>query len=306
MHKLIPSPFPGCVRRIGIMTPSKVIEPNVLENAVRMLEAWGVECVCAPHCTISGEETYFAADAVTRADDFNFLLRDDSIDLILCSRGGYGSAYMLERIDWQRLASQNLPVCGYSDVTALHLGMLAKRAGIPVSTQMMSGISDAARCDFTMRSMGHALSVAMGQNDAPQIISLRPLSIPENAAPLSAPLVVGNLSVMVSLCGTPWMPDLSGCILAVEDVDEEPRKIDRMLLQLDLCGIFGKVGSVIFGYFSGECGTDAEKHRIFRRFALRHPETPFFDGLPFGHILPSLSFVDGQIVRLDLNGNLAI
>ncbi len=289
-------PFPDTIRKIGICTPSKRVEPEQIAAAIALLDQWGIAYTLAPDAMTAGEEDYFAADAEKRAADFNTLLRDESIDLILCSRGGYGAAYLLPLIDWDLLKKRDLPVIGYSDITALHLAMLARRAGRPVAARMAAHLPDIAADPFSCDSMRHALA-----GTPEKTVQLAPV-ISSVISSVTGDFVPVNLTVLASLCGSQWLPDWSGKILALEDIDEEPRKIDRMLLQLDLAGIFDAVAAVVFADFSGECGTPDERQRIFRRFAERHPRTPFFAGLTFGHALPSLSFAVGKPVTIRKDG----
>ena len=289
-------PFPDTIRKIGICTPSKLVDPEQIAAAAALLEKWGIAYTLAPDALTPGEEDYFAADAEKRAAGFNALLRDESIDLILCSRGGYGAAYLLPLIDWDLLKKRNLPVVGYSDVTALHLAMLARSAGKPVAARMAAHLPDIAADPFSCESMRHAL--AGTPEKTAQLTPVIPSVIPS----VTGNFVPANLTVLASLCGSQWLPDWSGKILAVEDIDEEPRKIDRMLLQLELAGIFDSVAAVVFADFSGDCGTPEERKRIFRRFAERHPDIPFFEGLTFGHALPSLSFAVGKAVTIRNDG----
>lgn len=289
-------PFPDTIRKIGICTPSKLVDPEQIAAAAALLEKWGIAYTLAPDALTPGEEDYFAADAEKRAAGFNALLRDESIDLILCSRGGYGAAYLLPLIDWDLLKKRNLPVVGYSDVTALHLAMLARSAGKPVAARMAAHLPNIAADPFSCESMRHALA-----GTPEKTAQLTPV-IPSVISSVTGNFVPANLTVLASLCGSEWLPDWSGKILAVEDIDEEPRKIDRMLLQLELAGIFDSVAAVVFADFSGDCGTPEERKRIFRRFADRHPDTPFFEGLTFGHALPSLSFAVGKSVTIRNDG----
>jgi len=103
----VPSPFPACVKKIGIAAPAKRADPEWHGRTLAMFHAWGVEAVCAPHLTEEGDETYFGSDAQKRAEGFNALLREPGLDLILCTRGGYGSGYLLDLIDWPLLAEKN-------------------------------------------------------------------------------------------------------------------------------------------------------------------------------------------------------
>ncbi len=304
--KKLSSPFPDTVKCIGLAAPSKAIEPETLQAVCAMLDEWGIEYVCAPGLCSAGDEDYFAADDATRLYDLNTLIRDESIQLILCVRGGYGAGYLLENLDYAALKRRNLPVCGYSDISALHLAMLSQSAGVPVECQMAARIQDAAADQFTADSMKRTLAKALGMN--PEIpdtsIHLTRIAGPDGA--VSGRLIPENLTVLASLCGSRFLPDWHGAILAIEDVDEEPRKLDRMLLQLELNGVFDRISALVTGHFTGECGTEADRLRILKRFADRHGNIPFFTGLPFGHELPSLSFVVGGKITITAENTLFI
>ncbi len=290
--------FPEHIRKTGIATLAKRPDETAIRTAVRLMAEEGIETVLAPHTFTDGAEDYFAADADTRTADFNSLLADGSIDLILAARGGYGSAYLADGIDWTLLRERNLPVLGYSDITALHMAMLANHAGIPVACAMAQQLEKLD--DFSRTAMHRALCLAAGKTVPGKMCQLQPVSAPFSGA--AGRLIPANLAVLASLCGTGLMPDFRNAVLLLEDIDEEPRKIDRMLLQLDLCGILKQCAAVLFGQFSGECGTEEERNRIFRRFAERNPGIPFLSGVCFGHELPSLAFVCGQPVRISADG----
>lgn len=288
------SPFPASLKKIGICSPSKLPDPGELQAGLDLIHSYGIETVCAENILTAGEEDYFGGSDITRANDLNSLIRDDSIQLILCSRGGYGAAYLPGLIDWDLLRKRNLPICGYSDITALHLAMMSQHAGCPVMTPMVKHIP--VLDGFTTKYMKRAIACALGESCPPETLPLQPLTTLTRQ--ITAPLVPVNLSLLISYCGTPWMPDLRNTIIAVEDVDEEPRKIDRMMLQLELAGIIRNAAAIIIGSFSGACGSDDEKMRIFRRFSKRNPDTPFLTGLPFAHCIPSFSFVAGQQITI--------
>lgn len=301
MNTEIFSPFPATLKKIGLFSPSARPDPERLPLALKLIRSLGIECVCPPHLLAAGEEDYFGADDSKRAEDFNFLLRAPDIQLILCTRGGYGSAYLFDKIDWNILRTRKLPVCGYSDVTAFLLAMQKKYAGIPVAGRMAAHLPGSVRDPFTMHSMKHVLTRALGgKTSCPQKCRLKPVS--DTIHPVTGPFLPVNLSVLTSLCGSKHLPSFKGVILALEDIDEIPRKIDRMMLQLELNGFLDQAAGVVFGQFAGECGSAAEKTRIFRRFAKRHPDTAFFTGLPFGHELPSLSFLFGRKASITSGG----
>ena len=301
------SPFPPFIRKIGIVSPAGLPSQEKLQEACRLLKSWNIESVLGKSVVLQGEEEYFAADREARAEDLNQMIDDHSIDLVLCSRGGYGSASILPLICWDKLRERNLPIAGYSDITAIHMAMLRMRAGIPVTSPMAAALPEWSMDEFTLASArgvfkrifqekksGSETSSVSGQTFQLQAIS-------RHIIPVEAPVIPGNLSLLVSLCGTPWLPDLHGAILVVEDVGELPRILDRHFTQLRLCGILDQIQALVFADFTN-CGSEKELNRIFQRFSRIHPNLPMWKGLPFGHKLPTCCFLDGAWGRISSTG----
>lgn len=280
------NPFPDSVHQIGIPAPAGVPDRNRLEQSIALLQQWGIGTKLGNHLFEQDEATFYAADSVRRAEDFNQLAADPEVDLILCARGGYGSAQTLPLLDWKTIQKRNLPVIGYSDITAIHLAMIKKRAGIPVTAQMAASLAQSLRNRITWKSMHCAL------NGWEQTAKL----IPFCGSDASGTLIAANLSLLVSLCGTPYLPDFHHCILILEDVNELPRILDRHLTQLLLCGILSAPSAIVFASFH-KCGDPKELSSIFNRFA-KKAGIPIFHGLPFGHVIPSLAFRNGTEARI--------
>ena len=235
--------FPASVRTVGLTSPASLPDAARIAGARRYLEeVCGVKTVLAPGALKRGPMKYCCGTPESRLADFHALLHDPRIDLILCTRGGFGSAHILPELDFDLLRERTLPVYGYSDISALHLAMLAKHAGIPVCAPMADGLPDAMKHPEAKESFRTVLR----KRPAPRKLRLAPVD--EQAADtVTGPLVLSNLTVMATLCGTPWMPDLNGCILALEDVHEEARVLDRHLTHLVQAGIIAQTRAVVFG-----------------------------------------------------------
>ena len=284
--------FPECVRRIGIPAPAGLPDRALLERSCAMLASFGIETCLGEHIFSPSEESYFASSKENRAADFNRFLHDDSIDLILCARGGYGSMQLLPLIDWETLRKRRLPVVGFSDITALHLAMLAKEAGIPVASQMAARLCVSLENGPTADSMRRVLHLAFsrGGTDFGEIARLRVLR--ETAGEVSGRIVCANLTMLSVMMGTGYLPPFRDAVVILEDIGEEPRKIDRALVQFQLAGLFDGAAAVIFGDFT-DCGIEEEIFRVMRRFA-ENAGVPVYAGLNFGHGIPSLSFLCGE------------
>lgn len=293
------NPFPDSVTTIGIAAPSSAADRGQYEASLELLRSSGIRTVEGGHLfTPSDAPPYLSAPDDARADDLNDLIRNPEIDLILCLRGGYGSMRILDRIDWKTLRERNLPVIGFSDVTALHLAMFARNAGLPVAGQMAAALARSMQNSVTFRSYRRALHTALHGKTA----LTEQYTLPElRPGTVDGGLVPVNLTLLAALCGTPYLPDLAGKILIVEDIGEPVRKLDRHLTQLRLAGIPQKLAGLVFAQFS-DCGDEPQRMCLFRDFARSVPG-PVLAGLPFGHELPSLSFVYGEHAEIR-NGTL--
>ncbi|ECG8595623.1 muramoyltetrapeptide carboxypeptidase [Salmonella enterica subsp. salamae] len=225
----------------------------------------------------------FAGTDAERLADVNSLASLTSPDTIVMPvRGGYGASRLLDRIDWQALASRQqrdpLLICGHSDFTAIQAGLLAQANVITFSGPMLAANFGAETLNtFTEQHFWLALRKAQftveWQGDGPQ-------------CEVQGTLWGGNLAMLISLIGTPWMPAIEKGILVLEDVNEHPFRVERMLLQLEYAGILNRQSAIILGSFSGaapneyDAGYSLESVYAFLRSRL---SVPLITGLDFGH-----------------------
>ncbi len=295
---MVKNPFPSSVRRIAVPAPAGFPDRKRLDNSLALLHSFGIETVPGRHIFAESGESYFASSKENRAEDFNAFLHDPSIDLILCARGGYGSMQILPLIDWETLRRRNLPVVGFSDITAIHLAMLRKKAGIPIASQMAARLSAALADKRTADSMERAIGLAFHPETASfrEVADLSPVG---NAGDAKGKIICANLTMLTALTGTGYLPSFRNKIVILEDIGEPPRKLDRALVQLLLAETFSCASAVLFGDYT-DCGTPEEHRRIFERFAAE-TDVPVYSGLNFGHGIPSLSFLCGEDAAIRSN-----
>lgn len=225
----------------------------------------------------------FAGTDAERLADVNSLASLTSPDTIVMPvRGGYGASRLLDRIDWQALASRQqrdpLLICGHSDFTAIQAGLLVQANVITFSGPMLAANFGAETLNtFTEQHFWLALRKAQftveWQGDGPQ-------------CDVQGTLWGGNLAMLISLIGTPWMPTIDKGILVLEDVNEHPFRVERMLLQLEYAGILNRQSAIVLGSFSGaapneyDAGYSLESVYAFLRSRL---SVPLITGLDFGH-----------------------
>ncbi|MCS3605742.1 muramoyltetrapeptide carboxypeptidase [Erwinia rhapontici] len=232
---------------------------------------------------IARREQRFAGNDSQRLADINGLAQLNPLpDIVLAVRGGYGASRLLPHIHYaalrERLAGAPLALCGHSDFTAIQLALLAQSGMQSFSAPMLAGNFGAeVLSDFTIEHFWRALT-------SPKL-TLEWTTVSQRVQ-ATGTVWGGNLAMIASLIGTPWMPDIQDGILVIEDVNEHPFRIERMLLQLHQSGILSRQNAIIIGSFSGTTSTDYDNGYDFTSvWNLIRDLTgiPVITGLAFGH-----------------------
>lgn len=233
---------------------------------------------------------YLAGSDDERLDDLQWALTSPDIDAVWALRGGYGTMRLLDRLDFAPLTTAPRPYIGFSDNTAVHLALLARRV---VSFHGPHAGGDATqlaeRC--LQDVLFHARPAGMlPLPDAPSVITLR------NGV-AEGPLIGGNLALLAGMCGTPGAPVARGAILFVEDIGEPAYRLDRQWTQLVLAGALDGIAGLAFGRFT-DCGDADEVTALLQSFA-DHLGVPAVMQLPIGHEPDNWTLPLGVRTRLD-------
>lgn len=314
------APFPAAVwprplrpgGLIGICSPSSASSSEGIASGVRALEARGYRVRVAPHAYARHDPlTYLAGSDEQRADDLNLLLRDPDVDMVLCARGGYGAGRLLGLVDYEALRRDPKPLVGYSDITALHLAIAAQCQIVSFSGIMASACQDIGGADLHPFSEA-SLWQMVGDAPFPRVLNTpgdAPWKVLSAAAPdiptVTGPVYAVCLSLLVSLLGTPYVPDLRGAILLIEDIGEDLYRVDRMLTQLRLAGILDNLAALLIGSFNGKGATEDDLlDRLVPQMArdMMPGSVPVASGLPYGHIARRWTVPCGAIATVDFTG----
>jgi muramoyltetrapeptide carboxypeptidase len=233
---------------IGVASPSAATaNQKDIILAKQVIEALGYNAKLAPN--IMARRGHLAGTDTQRADDLNALFNDSSVDAIFCLRGGSGAARILPLLDYAMIRANAKPLMGYSDITALHNALLAK-AGI-VSFHGPNASSDwnpfhvkQFKQMFEQQTRMHFSNLPKADDELVNSQYLTQTITPGKA---TGQLIGGNLTVLTALAGSTYLPQFDGAILFLEDIDEAPYRIDRMLSTLKLMGALDKIAGVVFG-----------------------------------------------------------
>ncbi|UZW56947.1 LD-carboxypeptidase [Sphingobium sp. JS3065] len=248
---------------------------------------------------------YLAGTDADRAADINAMFADPQVRAVFAVRGGWGCARVLPFLDFAKIRANPKLLIGFSDITALHLAFAA-RAGFvtihgPNAASSWPRFSWDAFRAVAFDGATPMLANPQGQEDrlVQRIGSIRTFK----GGKASGRLLGGNLTVLSTLMGTPWVPDFDGAILFIEDVSEQPYRIDRMLTQLSLAGVLGKVAGVVFGQCS-DCGPSGASYGGFTlpevlQQHLGKLGVPAFQGALIGHVGSQFSLPVGCRAEID-------
>jgi muramoyltetrapeptide carboxypeptidase len=284
---------------VGLVSPaSPIADPSRIDRGVRYLEGLGYRVLLGK--SITAVHGYLAGTDVERVADLHAMFERGDVRAIFCVRGGYGSPRLLSLLNY-RLVRRNPKIfVGYSDITGLQLA-LWKKAGLVTFHGPMVGVDMADTMDsFTEEILWSLLTSTKKQGK---------ITLPDNKATTVFPgrgtgrLLGGNLALVVSLLGTPFQPSFSGSILFLEDIGEEPYRIDRMLVQLSNTRILGRSTAILAGQFTDCEPEDKTKPSLtvdqLLSEAANSARRPLLAHLPFGHENPKMTMPVGIRARVD-------
>ena len=291
---------------VGLVTPaSNVPENEDLLAAMDLVRSLGFEAKAAPN--LRRRKQYLAGSDQQRADDLNGMFADDEVDAIFCVRGGYGSGRLLRDLDYQTIANNPKILMGYSDITAI-------LNAINVKTGMVTYHGPIAGDNFSSYTYEQFQRILMEPRQVsriaeppafeqqPGVVERENRLTPIVPGRAEGKLIGGNLSLLVTLLGTPYEPDFDGAILFMEDVSEPPYSVDRMLTHLWLTGHLERTAGIVFGKFTDD---DYDSNTLSMEQVLRERCEPLgiptLRGAMIGHVEDQTVVPIGVNARLDVD-----
>ncbi|MBD0292001.1 MAG: LD-carboxypeptidase [Jiangellaceae bacterium] len=280
--------------RVAVVAPSGPVRPDRLDAGCAILRSWGLQVLIGAHVTGRHPRFgYLAGTDADRAADLQAAWLDPSVAAVLCARGGYGAQRVLDLLDWPALSQAGPKVfAGYSDVTAVHEAF-ATRLGLATLHSPMA----AAHAFVSDRQTAEGFRRTLFEPETVQALCL-PGALALVPGQATGVTVGGCLSVLVAGLGVPGTRRcVGGGILVLEDVGEEPYRIDRMLTQLMRSCWLDGVAGIAFGSLR-DCGPDG----LLRELVLDRLGplgVPVVWNLGFGHGPSSLTVPLGVAATLD-------
>ena len=280
---------------IGIISPSGPYRDNQLEQAIPFLQKLGLNFKYGQHC--HNRWGYLAGTDEERLADVHTMYEDPEIKGIICARGGYGAARFTDRLDFDLIARNPKILWGYSDITFLHTAIGQRNNIVTFHGPMLA--SDVAAADFA------PLSAQMFE----QLFEPQTLRYDESISKLevvsegeaTAELIGGNLTLLAQSLGTPFEVETAGKLLFIEDIGEEPYKVDGMLNQLRQAGKLETLAGVVIGDFTDAESTGSKPSltldEVFDDYFAHRPY-PVMKGFLIGHCQPHFAIPLGVKAHL--------
>ena len=283
---------------IGVVSPSSYKAFEALRPGIEKIQRRGYKLVFGEHAF--DRRGYLAGEDRDRAADLNAMFAREDVKAVLCTRGGYGASRILDYLDWDTIRAHPKPLIGYSDITTLHIAFLRYTDMVVYHAPMIITLSR----DVSEHAVQNLFDILekpepLGTYDTREgnVQTLVP-GIAEGE------LTGGCLCLVTATCGTPEQIDAKGKILVIEDVDEAPYAVDRMLTQLKRCGVLDEAAGFVIGEI-----TDWQKHVSDPAESLTIEQVwqdiivplgkPAIIGFPFGHVVNPLTLPLGVQARLD-------
>ena len=282
--------------RIALVAPAGPLAGGAVDRALARIRGWGWEPLEGEHAR--RRHGYLAGSDDQRATDLNAALRDPHNDAIWFLRGGYGTMRILDRIDWRALLDRPRPVIGFSDITAVHLGiqqhgLVSFHGPHPAVPELPAYAERGIHRMLTDPSPLGPIPFPPGGPDRAHAVV---------GGSAEGALIGGNLSLLAATVGTPYEIRARGAILFLEEVGEPAYRVDRLLSQLRLAGVLDGIAGVAVGAISDspddpDDGLPAPADLLLDR--LGELGIPVAFGFPFGHVPDNWTLPMGVRARLD-------
>lgn len=282
---------------IGIVAPGSPTTEEKVEKAYEKLKEMGFKVKLGKSCY--SKYGYLAGRDELRAEDLNSMFRDTEVDGIICLRGGYGTIRILKLLDYNLIRANPKVFVGYSDITAIHIAInqisnLVTFHG-PMAASDLAGDISKFSLESLFNSILHEDFDGNLKNPTEELITI-------NGGVAEGQIIGGNLSLIASTIGTPYEIDTKGKILFIEEIGEEPYRIDRMLNQLKLSNKLQEAEGIILGNFSNCMPEDPDMSLTLEEVIddlIRPLNKPTLYNLQAGHCDPNITIPFGVRVRLN-------
>ncbi len=282
---------------IGVVAPASPTTEDKVDKVQKKLKEMGFNVVMGKSCYL--KYGYLAGKDELRAEDLNYMFSNEKIDGIICLRGGYGTIRILDLLDYNLIKANPKVFIGYSDITALHIAINQRASLVTFHGPMAASDLVENVSSFTLNSLYNSILQEEFnghiENSTEELITI-------NGGVAEGQLIGGNLSLIVSTIGTPYEIDTKGKLLFIEEIGEEPYRIDRMLNQLILSNKLQQAEGIILGNFNNCVAEEPDISLTLEEVIdnlIRPLNKPTIFNLQAGHCEPNITIPFGVKAKLD-------
>lgn len=275
---------------VSIVAPGRKLDKKSVDAAIAVLNRWGLNVTLGKNL-FSEKHNYMSGTDAERLNDFQEALDDPSIKAVICARGGYGTTRILDQLDFTVFTKEPKWICGFSDITALHLKLQT------LNVQSIHGTMPVQFSNSSYHISAEQLrGVLFGES-----VTLTATSNHNRSGKTEGKLIGGNLSLLAESLGTTSELQTDNKILIIEEVGEYVYRLDRMLVQLKRAGKLNKLSGLVIGHMTDIKEGELPFGEGLEQLVLQHTQDfnyPVAFNFPTGHDNPNLSWVEGAQVRL--------
>jgi muramoyltetrapeptide carboxypeptidase len=270
---------------VGIIAPSSPVEQSEISEGLRLLTSFPLKVRQGEH--LFDRQRYLAGSDHDRVSDLHEMFSDPEVKAVFCARGGYGSARLLQEIDFPLIRNNPKIFVGFSDLTALLIALYKECGLVTIHGPTLTSLPHEKNWELLARLITTSQGLRVSFHQGSVI----------NQGKATGILLGGNLATLCSLLDTPYVPSFDGMILFVEEKGESPYRLDRMLTQLILSDRFSGLAGLVIGQMV-DCGNNEEVASLLND-RLGGLPVPIVAGLPFGHGDETISLPLGLPALLD-------
>jgi len=278
--------------KIGLVAPAGIIKAEYVESAKKFFQSKGFDVIEGKH--LYKNKGVFSADDRLRLEDINSMIRNNEIKAIVAVRGGYGSARIIDKVDFNFLEKHPKWLVGFSDITVFHLAL---------SKYKIASLHATMPVNFETTHPESLSSLTKALQNKKNIYTVEKTKFCRNGQ-AEAILTGGNLSIIYSLNSTKYEVNTDGKILFIEDLSEYLYHLDRMMLNLKLSGKLENLAGIIVGGMNdmkdGASKYGKSAYEIIYEH-IKDYDYPAIFGFPAGHIHKNLCLTMNTKVKILVN-----
>ena len=276
---------------VCILAPGRKLDSQSIKASVTIIQSWGLNVTLGSNL-LSDKHSYLSGTDAERLNDFQKALDDPSIKAIICARGGYGATRILDQLDFSAFLKSPKWICGFSDITALHLKLQSLNTQSIHSTMpvQLTKTEFADSVESLRSSLFGTTSTLVAQ-----------LSVNNRIGQAEGTLVGGNLSLLTDSLGTSTEIQTDNKILIIEEISEYIYRVDRMLVQLKRAGKLKNLAGLVVGHMTDIKESDLPFKETVEQLIRNHTQEflyPIGFNFPTGHDQPNLAWIEGATGKL--------